>query len=119
MGWEFPYVSTYNTDFPFDFGLAMTPEQAQEIPEVKQMIDDPPDWMQEWSGQAGADLEDGLREGPGYIAFAPRERDGLPDLPGDGARSVRRAVPLLPHRSHAPGAAARSRAPGARTSTRT
>src|SRR3954465_833545 len=22
MGWDFPYVSTYGTDFPFDFGLA-------------------------------------------------------------------------------------------------
>src|SRR5882724_8924075 len=31
MGWEFSYVSTYNTDFPFDFNLAMTEEQAQEI----------------------------------------------------------------------------------------
>src|ERR671939_320865 len=28
MGWQFPYVSTYETEFPFDFGLAMTPEQA-------------------------------------------------------------------------------------------
>ena len=70
MGWEFPYVSTYESDFPFDFGLAMTPEQAQEIPEVKQMLEDPPDWLQEWSEQVGADLKDGLREGPGYIAFA-------------------------------------------------
>ena len=43
MGWQFPYVSTYNTDFPFDFGLAMTEEQAEEIPEVKEMIDNPPD----------------------------------------------------------------------------
>src|SRR6202158_325292 len=24
MGWQFPYVSTYDTDFPFAFGLAMT-----------------------------------------------------------------------------------------------
>src|SRR6266550_1112607 len=48
MGWQFPYVSTYNTDFAFDFGLAMTEEQAQQIPEVK----------------------DGLREGPSWIAFA-------------------------------------------------
>src|ERR1041384_7661725 len=39
MGWEFPYVSTYNSDFAFDFGLALTEEQAQEVPEVKQMID--------------------------------------------------------------------------------
>src|SRR5207244_8615460 len=41
MGWQFNYVSTYNTDFPFDFNLAMTDEQAQQIPEVKEMIDKP------------------------------------------------------------------------------
>jgi monothiol glutaredoxin len=39
MGWDFPYVSTHDTDFPWDFGLAATEEQAQEIPELKQMID--------------------------------------------------------------------------------
>src|SRR5215210_8550248 len=39
MGWQFPYVSTYGTDFPFDFGLAMTDEQAQSMPEVKEMIE--------------------------------------------------------------------------------
>jgi predicted dithiol-disulfide oxidoreductase (DUF899 family) len=70
MGWEFPYVSTYETDFPFDFGLALTPEQAQEIPEVKEMIADPPGWLADWGRQVGAGLEDGLREGPGFIAFA-------------------------------------------------
>ena len=70
MGWQFPYVSTYNTDFAFDYGLALTEEQAQQIPEVKQMIDNPPGWLSEWSRQVGAKLEDGLREGPGFIAFA-------------------------------------------------
>ena len=70
MGWEFPYVSTYNTDFAFDFGLALTKEQAQEIPEVKQMLADPPDFLVEWSEQVGATLEDGLRENPSWIAFA-------------------------------------------------
>src|SRR5579862_8858432 len=35
MGWQFPYVSTNGTHFAFDFGLALTEEQAQEIPEVK------------------------------------------------------------------------------------
>jgi hypothetical protein len=29
MGWQFPYVSTNGTEFPFDFGLALTPEQAR------------------------------------------------------------------------------------------
>src|SRR5438094_3312392 len=42
MDWQFPYVSTFATDFPFDFGLAMTEEQAQQIPEVMEMIDNPP-----------------------------------------------------------------------------
>jgi predicted dithiol-disulfide oxidoreductase (DUF899 family) len=70
MGWEFPYVSTYGTDFPFDFGLAIEPEQALDIPEVKQMIDDPPGWLEDWGRQVGAKLEDGLRENPSYIAFA-------------------------------------------------
>ena len=70
MGWQFPYVSTYGTEFPFDFGLALTPEQAQTIPPVKAMIDDPPDWLQDWSRQIGAELSDGLREAPSWIAFA-------------------------------------------------
>ena len=70
MGWQFPYVSTYNTDFAFDYGLALTEEQAQQIAEVRDMIDHPPDWLQEWSGQVGAELKDGLRENPSWIAFA-------------------------------------------------
>jgi predicted dithiol-disulfide oxidoreductase (DUF899 family) len=70
MGWQFPYVSTYETEFPFDFGLALTPGQAQEIPQVTEMIDNPPEWLQDWGRQVGAKLEDGLREAPGYIAFA-------------------------------------------------
>jgi predicted dithiol-disulfide oxidoreductase (DUF899 family) len=73
MGWKFPWVSTYRSEFPFDFGLALTEEQAEATPEVKQLIDDPPDWLQTWSAQVDAELKDGLRENPSYIAFA---RDG-------------------------------------------
>jgi predicted dithiol-disulfide oxidoreductase (DUF899 family) len=70
MGWQFPYVSTYGTDYPFDFGLAMTEEQVLRIPDVQDMLANPPDWMLEWSGQVGADIKDGLRETPAWIAFA-------------------------------------------------
>jgi predicted dithiol-disulfide oxidoreductase (DUF899 family) len=70
MGWDFPYVSTYGTDFPFDFGLALRPEQVDQIPEIRSMIDNPPDWLQDWARGVGAKLEDGLREGPSWIAFA-------------------------------------------------
>ena len=70
MGWKFPYVSTYGTDFAFDFGLALRPEQVDEIPQIKEMVEDPPQWLLDWSSQVGAKLEDGLREGPSWIAFA-------------------------------------------------
>ena len=70
MGWQFPYVSTYGTEFPHDFSLSLTREQAREIPEVNAMIDNPPGWLEEWAGQVGARLEDGLRENPSFIAFA-------------------------------------------------
>jgi hypothetical protein len=46
MGWQFRYVSTYNSDFAFDFGLALTDEQAQQVPEIKEVIDNPPGWLQ-------------------------------------------------------------------------
>jgi hypothetical protein len=34
------------------------------------MIDNPPDWLREWSQQVGAELKDALRESPSWIAFA-------------------------------------------------
>jgi predicted dithiol-disulfide oxidoreductase (DUF899 family) len=70
MGWNFPYVSTYGSDFPFDFGLALTEEQMADIDEIQEMIEQPPEWLQEWAEQVGTDLEHGLAEGPGWIAFA-------------------------------------------------
>jgi predicted dithiol-disulfide oxidoreductase (DUF899 family) len=70
MGWQFSYVSTYGSDFPFDFGLALTPDQAREVPEIAAMVADPPEWLEDWSRQIGASLADGLREGPSWIAFA-------------------------------------------------
>ena len=70
MAWGLPWVSTYQTDFPFDFGLALTHEQAREVPEITTMVDSPPEWLQDWGKQVGAKLEDGLRENPSWIAFA-------------------------------------------------
>jgi predicted dithiol-disulfide oxidoreductase (DUF899 family) len=62
-------------DFPFDFGLALTPEQAQQIPQIQEMVDSPPEWLADWGRQVGAKLEDGLREAPSYIAFARENGD--------------------------------------------
>src|SRR3954447_15740047 len=56
MDWQFPYVSTYGSDFPFDFGLALTPAQARQVPELQAMIDNPPGWLADWGRQVGAGL---------------------------------------------------------------
>ena len=73
MGWEFPYVSTYNTEFAFDFGLALTEEQAQDVPQIQELIKNPPEFLQDWAVQVGAELKDGLREAPTWIAFAKED----------------------------------------------
>jgi predicted dithiol-disulfide oxidoreductase (DUF899 family) len=70
MGWRFPWVSSYGSDFPYDFGFAMTEEQMAGIDEVQQMIKEPPDWLVEWSKQVRTDLRTGLAEGPGWSVFA-------------------------------------------------
>src|SRR5207244_1515670 len=41
MGWEFPYVAAYNTDFAFDFRLAMTDYYLQQTPETRSWRKDP------------------------------------------------------------------------------
>ena len=82
------------------------------------MIDDPPEWLEDWGRQVGAKLEDGLREGPSFIAFA-RENGSVyhtytvmaPD------RSSRRTTRSCSSARRSP--SPRSPAPGARTSTRT
>ena len=73
MGWTFPYVSTNGTDFPWDFGLALTEEQAEQIPQIQQMVENPPEWLAFWASQIGAELKDGLREAPTYIAFSQED----------------------------------------------
>jgi predicted dithiol-disulfide oxidoreductase (DUF899 family) len=70
MGWRFPWVSTYGSDFAFDFELALTEEQAAGIEEIQTMVADPPDWLVEWAESVGTDLEAGMRENPSWIAFA-------------------------------------------------
>lgn len=70
MGWSFPWVSSHGSDYPYDFGFALTEEQMAGIDEVQQMITDPPEWLQEWAVQVGTDVATGIAEGPGWIVFA-------------------------------------------------
>ena len=70
MGWTFLWASTHESDFPFDFGLALTPEQAAGVEEIQTMVKDPPDWLEDWGESVGTELEKGLLENPSWIAFA-------------------------------------------------
>jgi predicted dithiol-disulfide oxidoreductase (DUF899 family) len=69
MGWRFPWVSSFHSDFSFDFGFAFTKEQ-QASAEFAKMINEPPDFLEEWSVAVGTDLASGLQEGPGWVVFA-------------------------------------------------
>src|SRR5436305_144799 len=68
-------LATDGSDFPCACAMALTEEQAREIPEVKELSESPPDWLQAWSRQVDADLKDWLRENPSYIACA--REDGV------------------------------------------
>ena len=70
MDWSFAWVSTYGSGFAFDFELAFTKEQLSGIEEVQTMLEEPPEWLQDWSKQVGTDLESGMSENPSWIAFA-------------------------------------------------
>ena len=75
MDWRFPWASTHGSDFPFDFGLALTPEQASGIDEIQTTLKDPPDWLEDWAESVGTELEQGLLENPSWISFA--REDGV------------------------------------------
>jgi predicted dithiol-disulfide oxidoreductase (DUF899 family) len=70
MGWRFPWVSTYGSDFPFDFDLALTEERMSGIEEIQTMLREPPDWLEAWAEDVGIELEKGMAENPSWIAFA-------------------------------------------------
>lgn len=69
MGWRFPWVSSHGSDFNYEFGFAFSEEQMAED-EFRTLIEEPPDWLQEWAEAIGTDLPTGLKEGPGWNAFA-------------------------------------------------
>src|ERR1043165_6572088 len=55
LGWNFPYVSSYNNDFNFDFDFAHTEEQMAQGA-LKKMVDEADDWLHDWAKNVGTDL---------------------------------------------------------------
>jgi predicted dithiol-disulfide oxidoreductase (DUF899 family) len=68
MGWRFPYVSSFGSDFNFDFDFAFTEEQMASG-ELKKMVDEADDWLKDWAENVGTDLAHGMAESPGWNVF--------------------------------------------------
>jgi predicted dithiol-disulfide oxidoreductase (DUF899 family) len=79
MGWSFPWASSFDSDFNYDFNTSTTEEQQQEgileynftTRDVRPMLeagDDSP--VAEFAAMTGTDTAGYLRESPGMSAFA-------------------------------------------------
>jgi predicted dithiol-disulfide oxidoreductase (DUF899 family) len=68
MGWQFPYVSSFGSDFNFDFDFSFTPEQMA-TGELAKMVAEADDWLKDWADNVGTDLASGMAESPGWNVF--------------------------------------------------
>ena len=68
MGWQFPYVSSFGSDFNFDFDFSFTPEQMATGERAK-MVAEADDWLKDWADNVGTDLASGMAESPGWNVF--------------------------------------------------
>jgi predicted dithiol-disulfide oxidoreductase (DUF899 family) len=73
MGWRFRWVSSFGSDFNRDFGFASTREEVMADPETRAIVEQPGNFMREWSHSTGSDVAGGLCESPGWNAFAMRD----------------------------------------------
>jgi predicted dithiol-disulfide oxidoreductase (DUF899 family) len=80
MGWSFPWASSYDSDFNYDFAVSYTEEQQREGAVVEynfaprdlgQRVSDSEDSVTaQVARSTGTDLDTFLREAPGMSAFA-------------------------------------------------
>jgi predicted dithiol-disulfide oxidoreductase (DUF899 family) len=68
MGWQFPYVSSFGSDFNFDFDFAATEEQMA-TGELAKMVEEADEWLKDWADNVGTDLAHGMAESPGWNVF--------------------------------------------------
>src|SRR6266540_6564998 len=68
MGWQFPYVSSFASDFNFDFDFAFTEDQMA-TGELAKMVAEADDWLKDWADDVGTDLPHGMAEAPGWNVF--------------------------------------------------
>jgi predicted dithiol-disulfide oxidoreductase (DUF899 family) len=78
MGWQFPWVSSADSDFNFDYGVSFTERQQQEGAEynyrdrgsMTPLIEAGTGPVALMAAMSGTDVAGYLTEGPGMSAFA-------------------------------------------------
>ena len=78
MGWGFPWASSHDTDFNYDFYSSVTEEQQRSgateynftTRDVRPILDVTEGGVAEQAARCGTDVATYLREGPGVSAFA-------------------------------------------------
>jgi predicted dithiol-disulfide oxidoreductase (DUF899 family) len=69
MGWSFPWVSSADSDFNFDFGVSFTDEQMRE--HMGPILEgEAPPVLHHLADATGTDVAGYVSEGPGMSAFA-------------------------------------------------
>jgi len=68
MGWSFPWVSSADSDFNFDFGVSFTDEQLRE--RMGPMLEgEPPPVLRQMANATGTDVAGYVSEAPALSAF--------------------------------------------------
>jgi predicted dithiol-disulfide oxidoreductase (DUF899 family) len=78
MGWTFPWVSSFRSDFNYDFAASFTPDQLRDGGEYNfatfgdrtELLEADSGLVVETAASTGADLAEFLQEAPGMSAFA-------------------------------------------------
>ncbi|HEY6151690.1 MAG TPA: DUF899 domain-containing protein [Gaiellaceae bacterium] len=68
MGWKFPYVSSYESDFNFDFDASLTEDRVTGEKMAK-AVAEAEDWLKDWAKDVGTDLAHGMAETPAWNVF--------------------------------------------------
>jgi predicted dithiol-disulfide oxidoreductase (DUF899 family) len=67
LGWTFPWASSADSDFNFDFGFSYTDEQVRA--HMGPMLEEPPPILRQMARATGTDVAGYVSEGPGMSAF--------------------------------------------------
>jgi predicted dithiol-disulfide oxidoreductase (DUF899 family) len=67
MGWSFPWVSSAESDFNFDFGASYTEDQVRE--QMGPVLEEPPPILRQLADATGTDVAGYLSEAPAMSAF--------------------------------------------------